>query len=507
MKEIYMLYPKISKNKTGIVVSMLRRANLLANAGYKVFLVTTEYDPNTRLYFNNCYDSGLLTNRKNIKMVNIFSFFQEKDVDNYCSQANKMDQNYQLDPKNNRVYVYGNNKKYEVFDGDRRTHTNIFHEKELRYRIKYDDYGKLCSLQQILNKSVISDLIYDVIGRLVLKVEYYYIDNKKNVSSITLFNRFFEIEYIFSSMNDFFEYTIHKYICNAPDILYYFFIDRISVFDSFFLSKHPNNYYFIGTIHAAHYQNYKDIYSMPNKRYIPYFMNIHKLEALIILTEQQKQDIIRIYGDSRIYQVIPHTLSHEPINYNVQPDFSKFVSLSRYDKGKRLDLLIDIFAKVLHVHPNVSLEMYGFGAEKENLEKMIIDKRLCKSIRLHSFSKNIDEIFQSSSMLLVSSQSESFCLVIMEALANGCPVTSFDIRYGPNEMIQDNLNGYLIQEGDIEGYANKIIEYLNDSQKMLDMRINALELSKQRSKNNIVKIWDDLFNTIQNKSTQKNKSF
>src|SRR5690606_39627860 len=89
MKEFYMLYPKISHNKTGIVVSMLRRAELLANAGYKVFLFTIQYGALTRIHFNECYASGLLTNRENIKLINLFSFFQKKELDNHCVLIDK----------------------------------------------------------------------------------------------------------------------------------------------------------------------------------------------------------------------------------------------------------------------------------------------------------------------------------------------------------------------------------------------------------------------------------
>ena len=500
MKEFYMLYPKISHNKTGIVVSMLRRAELLANAGYKVFLYTIQYDALTRIHFNECYASGLLTNRENIKLINLFSFFQRKELDNHCVLIDKPHNNCEYDKNGNRVYKdkFNKNKRYEVFHDNRLTHINYFDESILNARSKYDDYGKLCTFQTLVDKKVINEFFYDIYGKLVLKINFSYKKDVKKINSICLFDQFGMVEKEFDSLIDLAVYTLKEYICIKKNILYYFFIDRITEFFPFLLGNNPSNYFFIGTIHAAHYTNYLDIFSAPNKRYTHYFNNLDKLAALVILTHAQKEDIIKVYGESSCYKVIPHTLSKKPHSLNLPVDPLQFISLARYDKGKRLDLLIEIFAEVLKTHPDAKLNMYGFGLEHENLQLLIDSMQLTHSIKLFPFAKNINPLLQSSSMLILTSRSESFCLVVMEALANGCPVTSFDIRYGPSEMIVHKKNGYLVEGDDKKLYAQTLIDYLNTSDIFKQgMRSNAIALSEQTSSEVVLKKWQDLIEEIE----------
>ncbi|MQW91370.1 glycosyltransferase [Acinetobacter wanghuae] len=497
-KEIFMLYPKISENKTGIVVSMLRRAELLANYGYKIKILTIEHDLNTRANFEKLYSDCLLKNTKNIELINLFSYYQKKSSDYFCSIAACVENGVEFDSINNRIYkdTSGRTKRYEVFKSSKLIHINFFENGQVVSRSRYDDYGKLCSNQILNEKKVIAESFFDVNGKLVIQVHYGYNKDKRVIQNLHLFDEHGMVIQSCQSLIELAQYTIQRKLCIDPRKKYLFLIDRINVFNLLLKDNIPSNFFMFGTIHAAHYNNPNDIKSSPNKNYTPYFRHIDKLSGLIILTHRQKKDIEELYGAHNNYKVIPHALAHRPDDYYLTFDPYKFVSLARYDKVKRLDLLISIFERVVTHHPQATLDLFGFGLEYSNLKKMIKDKKLENHIFLKPFVSDVNQVLQEASMLLLTSQSESFCLVIMEALANGCPVTSFDIRYGPSEMIQHNQNGYLIADGDVEQYAQKIIQYLNDQQNMSHIREQAKLLSQNFSSTSILKKWVELFESI-----------
>nr|WP_174505250.1 glycosyltransferase [Acinetobacter sp. Marseille-Q1620] len=502
-KRIFMLYPKFPPNKTGILVSLLRRANLLAWGGFKVVLMTVEHDLRTRKYFEDIYEAGLLTNRENIEFINLFSYYQLKNEDNSCPLQQKSDEIYVSDRIGNKIFKDDKNKinRYEVFKKGLLTHINFFDEGKIRHRTRYDDYGRLCSCQNLSNDLVVDEDFYDIYNRIVLKIDYFYPKEKRKIKRIHLFDNNGMVERTFKNIQELFEYTIHRYLCCDLNTLYYFFIDKAIFFVDFLLKNTKKNYALIGTIHAAHYLDHRDINSKPNRNYDHYFNNLDKLSALIILTDKQKRDIESRYGTHKCFKTIPHTLDKAPqISQSLNDPFH-FVSLARYDRVKRLDLLIEIFSDVVAEFPLAKLDLYGYGLEKNNLEQMIEAYNMQDNIFLKPYVANVNELLQTSSMLLLTSQSESFCLVVMEALANGCPVISFDINYGPSEMIIDKQNGFLIVEGNKQGYSQQIIEYLKNQDELYAMRSRALELSVNMSPAVILGKWRKLFDDIEQELT------
>ena len=74
-KEIIMLYPKIGLKKNGLVMSMLKRANIFAENGYSVTVLTVGYDAEINLVYLDMIESGILNNK--VKFENIYSFYQK----------------------------------------------------------------------------------------------------------------------------------------------------------------------------------------------------------------------------------------------------------------------------------------------------------------------------------------------------------------------------------------------------------------------------------------------
>lgn len=506
-KEVYLLCPQIPLNKTGIVVSMLRRAELLAKGGYQVFIFTLEHDLNTFKNFENIYQSGLLENRHNIKLVNLFSLLQKKEKKIKEVEYPKPAEGCIFDANNNRIYKDSKNKtlRYEFFRNSKIEYINFINDNGIAQRSRYDEYGQLCCIQKLENKNVISEDFFDIHGRIVLKIDYF-ADSVKKIQRIHLFDEHGFVRGSFEGVVHLLRYLLHTELCTDLNTIYYFIIDKPIYYSPLWYKDNPENYAFIGTFHSSHFLNHLDPNSSPNRNYDPYILHTDRWNALIILTERQKQDIENRYGEHSAHTVIPHTLSESPEITHHNVNYNKFVSLARYTQAKRLDLLVDIFKEVVKAHPKAQLDLYGFGSEIKNLKEKIIALELEENVFLKPFASNVNEILQSASMLLLTSQTESFCLVLMEALANSCPITAFDIRYGPEEMVEHNYNGYLIPEGESALYAQTIIEYLNDTARAEKMRGNALASSSKLSSTAVLAKWHELLDRIALDITDKQYS-
>ena len=181
--------------------------------------------------------------------------------------------------------------------------------------------------------------------------------------------------------------------------------------------------------------------------------NHDKLDKIITLTERQYEDLKNIIPSKKM-SVVPHSIEiPNLINANERRNF---VVLSRLAKSKQIDHIFHAFQQVVIKDPNVILDLYGDGDQEEELKELAINLNIDDNVIFHGKTETPFEVFQQSKCSIVASKFEGFALTIEESLANGCPVVSYDLKYGPSDMIQHGINGFLVEEGDIEGLANKL---------------------------------------------------
>ena len=127
---------------------------------------------------------------------------------------------------------------------------------------------------------------------------------------------------------------------------------------------------------------------------------------------------------------------------------------------------------------------------------MIQDFRLEKSITIMPSTTQIDKAYCNSSVLLLTSRYEGLPMVLLEAMSHGLPVVAYTCKCGPKDLIEDGVNGLLVQEGNIEEFATKTIGLLNNTSKINQMGANAFKMAADYSKENIMHRWIELFNTL-----------
>lgn len=167
------------------------------------------------------------------------------------------------------------------------------------------------------------------------------------------------------------------------------------------------------------------------------------------------------------------------------------VSIGRLTYQKGYDLLIEAWSLIESKNPDWVLHIYGEGEDKNKIEKLIAKKGI-KSVFLKGVTDNIRIVYDNASFYVMSSRYEGFGMVLIEAQSRGLPIVSFDCPSGPAEIIQDGINGYLVQNADIEMLSYKIDLLINDKSLRRDFSKNALISAKRFEPEIIIKQWIDL---------------
>lgn len=168
----------------------------------------------------------------------------------------------------------------------------------------------------------------------------------------------------------------------------------------------------------------------------------------------------------------------------------KLLAVGRLAHVKGFDSLLHAWEKVIADHPDWILEIVGSGEEEESLKKLAIDLNIDNSVHFFGHTNNVQERYIDASGFILSSRYEGFCLVMIEAMAHGLPCISFDCESGPNEVIQDGINGYLVADQDINALASSIKKYIElPEQKKQEMSFSAQNTSKQYMPEIIIDRW------------------
>lgn len=156
---------------------------------------------------------------------------------------------------------------------------------------------------------------------------------------------------------------------------------------------------------------------------------------------------------------------YNPIALSVEKktdmDKKRVIAVGRLSRQKGFDLLLEAWKIVEANNTEWTLDIFGEGNLKEELQLQMQTLGL-KNAHLRGYAKNIEEEYINSSIFALSSRYEGFVLVLMEAQAKALPCVSFNCKEGPTETIDDGVNGYLVEEGDVSGFADSLLKLMND---------------------------------------------
>lgn len=196
----------------------------------------------------------------------------------------------------------------------------------------------------------------------------------------------------------------------------------------------------------------------------------------------------------QIYNPIDSRLLQKNSSYN--PDSRKIISVGRLSDQKNFLLLVDVAKIVLDKHRDVEWHIYGSGDQETEILGKIKKNNLVGRLHLMGQARNLYDLYQEYSMLVMTSKFEGFPMSLIEGLASKLPLVSFDIPTGPNEIIKDGINGYLIPPNDVEAMSDKIDVLLENRAKRIAFSKATVGSVQNFGMEIIIDQWKSLFDSL-----------
>ena len=200
-------------------------------------------------------------------------------------------------------------------------------------------------------------------------------------------------------------------------------------------------------------------------------------------------DIYNKWGCNTYY--IPHLVTYKDkkrssLNNKI------VLNVGRLTEDKRQDKLLTIWSRIKE-KKGWELWIVGDGEEKDNLSGLIKTLKIEKSVKLLPANKEIEKIYEQSSVFALTSRCEGFGMVLIEAMAFGVPCIAYDCPSGPRDIIQNGSNGYLIPDNFDNEYTNKLQELLINHEELVELGNGAYKTINDWDNKQILNEWKKLF--------------
>ena len=218
---------------------------------------------------------------------------------------------------------------------------------------------------------------------------------------------------------------------------------------------------------------------------------LRKLDKFVVLTNEDKEGWTEL--DNVV--AIPN-----PVSFTAKAQSTltskRVLAVGRYDYVKGFDRLLKAWAMVASKHPDWTMAIYGDGDKSpyEQLRQQLgLDAARCQ---LNGVTTNIQDEYLASAMYVVTSRYEGLSMAMLEAISCGLPLVAFACPCGPRDVVDDGVNGFLVENGNVSQLAEKIIYMIEHPEERARMGQKAKLKSEQYKIENLAQVWKRLFESL-----------
>lgn len=216
-------------------------------------------------------------------------------------------------------------------------------------------------------------------------------------------------------------------------------------------------------------------------------------ETMDLIAPNKEIDVIHNFIDERVYKKVE--ADHLKMAYGISPHEKLLIHVSNFRPVKRVRDVVLAFAEIVK-QIDAKLLLVGDGPEKTSLYKLVKKLDIEHKVIFLGRQDQLEELYSISDLMLLLSQKESFGLVALEAMACGVPCIGTKVG-GIPEVIEDGVNGFVCELGDIRGIAEKAVQILRDDERLSEFSLNALMTPQKRFHSDaIVSQYEQLYHSL-----------
>lgn len=416
------------------------------------------------------------------RVINLFQYFQKLSTEKAP-----------LDPVLDRILNKNGlvRKGNDAYAGKRDVIQTHLYNGRLFYVDYLDQYGFTVK-RQFFDRNHLSYIEYfDDQAHLMIRefvdfrqvpvIKEYFCQSQENKPMLTLVElKDGEQEYRFDKIEDLQAYFLDKIVtADSQAVLY---CDRCTqVLPAFEKMKREVPRYVVlhsaltpsGNINEEAYTVYQPIASLTQE---------NRLNGVVSSTKQEAKNVAQKFGVTHSY-AIPVTFiqKQNELPFKARKK-GNVIAVARVDEVKQLDQLIKVIIDLKARYPELELSIYGNNTsnqEMDKLQKMVADNKAKNYIHFCGFAQDLNDIYNNAQLEVLTSKNEGFAMALLEAQAHGVPAVSYDIDYGPNEIIEDGVSGQLLPANDTQKLEETIAHLLAHPEILAEYSANAYQAAQR----------------------------
>lgn len=226
----------------------------------------------------------------------------------------------------------------------------------------------------------------------------------------------------------------------------------------------------------------------------------HTLSGLIASTQREANDAAERFHTKNTFAIPVKSISPKLLQKKIPFEKRKkgqLIAVARLSNVKRLDHIINAVITMHDKLPFVDLKIYGYDeninnyATSNSLKQIVKHHQAEDYIHFCGYKTDLTEVYETADIEVLTSSFEGFAVALLEAQAHACPVVSYNINYGPSDIIKDQESGILLPAGDTDSLLRTLTDLETNRDKLRRLSENAQSAVSKYSVDSIRQDWAD----------------